>query len=300
MRHKKLPSKECHINDSFIYTCDFFYNNTELVHTFDKICQHMLELEPEILFRTNSEIIGVAKHGQFYRFYISLKNGEYFIKYKHQTSAELFIPEKLEVFLSNNILSKDFFDEKYKAREKRKAFYNSKTAEISEDIWQSVKSKASAALELSVSPYNHLMLTDKTYREIVEILTRACLDSNIMSERNGDILIHRVLKYRVNTLQNLAEKHGVSRQCIAQNEAKAWKRLSNSILYISNKKYKAAYIPYQSRIKSTLLDIPDEAFISVVIRIYKINPIIGEWIKQIITTSETRLKLEWLIKEYSK
>ena len=66
---------ELSVLDAGKYISAFFNNNQELINTFNAICVHMLDLDNDFIIRTNNEIIGISKHGEFYRFYI-LRNHE--------------------------------------------------------------------------------------------------------------------------------------------------------------------------------------------------------------------------------
>ena len=89
----------------------FFNNNQELIDTFNTICAHMLDLDGAFIIRTNGEIIGISKHGEFYRLYVSKKEDEYFIKYKNRKDSERLIPSNVETYFSYNKSCNEFFAE---------------------------------------------------------------------------------------------------------------------------------------------------------------------------------------------
>ena len=60
----------------------FFAGDTSLIETFIAACDDMVDLDNEILIRTNREIIGASKPREFYRFYVSNTDGKYFISIK--------------------------------------------------------------------------------------------------------------------------------------------------------------------------------------------------------------------------
>ena len=119
----------------------FFNNNQELIDTFNAICAHMLDLDGDFIIRTNGEIIGISKHGEFYRLYVSKKEGEYFIKYKNRKESEKFIPANVETYFSYNKSCNEFFAENkdslvVKERTKKESI----SRDVSEQEYSTVRS----------------------------------------------------------------------------------------------------------------------------------------------------------------
>ena len=77
----------------------FFEGDIESSELFIEVAVHMIDVVPGALLRYNASIIGVAKPGERYRFYVSKKDGVYSIKYKYEQEARLFAMEKKEEFL---------------------------------------------------------------------------------------------------------------------------------------------------------------------------------------------------------
>ena len=108
---KSKQNIELSILDAGEHISVFFNDNQDLIDTFNAICAHMLDLDSDFIIRTNGKIIGISKHGEFYRLYVSRKDGEYFIKYKNRKESEKFVPSNVETYFSYNKSCNEFFAE---------------------------------------------------------------------------------------------------------------------------------------------------------------------------------------------
>ena len=77
----------------------FFEGDVESSELFIEIAAHMIDAVPGSLIRYNASIVGVAKPGERYRFYVSKKDGVYSIKYKYEQEPRLFVMDKKEEFI---------------------------------------------------------------------------------------------------------------------------------------------------------------------------------------------------------
>ena len=102
----ELPLSEA---DNLILS--FFEGDVESSELFIEIAAHMIDDVPGSLIRYNASIVGVAKPGERYRFYVSKKDGVYSIKYKYEQEARLFVMDKKEEFLLCNTECNKYFDE---------------------------------------------------------------------------------------------------------------------------------------------------------------------------------------------
>ncbi len=285
---KVKQSVELSISDAGEHIFLFFDGNSELIDTFNAVCAHMLDLDGDVIVRTNTEIIGVSKQGEFYRFYVSKKDGEYFIKYKDRKECEPFLSSDKEQYFSHNVSCSSFFEEnrgrlvskeakketKSRARKERRD-----TAEHVLEEWSSVKEKAETALSLEAIPSAWIDVSKKVYDEMIELLTTACSDRKVMSERDGDIVISRILHRSSITLQMLGEKYSVTRERIRQREKAAWRKLTNGIYRYTQERF----IPYRESLKELLLNIPDEAFLVTIAQIYRYNAMLGMFLQRIVS-----------------
>ena len=281
----------------------FFNNNQELIDTFNTICAHMLDLDGAFIIRTNGEIIGISKHGEFYRLYVSKKEDEYFIKYKNRKESEKFIPSNIETYFSYNKSCNEFFVEN---KDSLVAKERTKKERISRDVseqeystvrstgetldeWIAIKTKAENALKYVPASSTDTELSDKIYKEIIERLTDAGSNREFMAERDGDIIVSRILNPSAITLQNLGEKYDVTRERIRQREKSTWRKLTTGIYRYKREKF----IPYREWLQRILLGIPDESFINTIAQIYSRNAAIGLWLQTVIvgTNDENNVSL---------
>ena len=285
----------------------FFNNNQELIDTFNAICAHMLDLDSDFIIRTNSEIIGVSKHGEFYRLYVSRKEGEYFIKYKNRKESEKFVPSNVETYFSYNKSCNEFFAEnkdslvvKERTRKERisrdvsdQEYSTVRSTGEALEEWLSIKTKAENGLKYVTALSTNTELFDKVYNEIIKLLTDACSNREFMAERDGDIIVSRILNPSAITLQNLGEKYDVTRERIRQREKSTWRKLTIGIYRYKREKF----IPYREWLKRILLNIPDEVFINTIAQIYRRNAAIGLWLQMVVSGANDESDVSLAIKK---
>ena len=103
--------------------------------------------------------------------------------------------------------------------------------------WLSIKTKAENSLKYVTAPSTDTELSDKVYSEIIELLTDACSNREFMAERDGDIIVSRILTPSAITLQNLGEKYDVTRERIRQREKSTWRKLTIGIYRYKREKF---------------------------------------------------------------
>ena len=290
---KSKQNIELSMLDAGEHIAAFFNNNQEFIDTFNTICAHMLDLDSDFIVRTNSEIIGISKHGEFYRLYLSKSNGEYYIKYKNRKESEKFTSANLEQYFTYNKACNDFFAEnkdslvaKERTRKERvsrdvsnQEYSTVRSAGETFEEWISIKTKAENGLKFVNTSTTDTELFEKVYGEIIELLTDACSNRDFMAERDGDIIISRILNPSAVTLRTLGEKYDVTRERIRQREKSTWRKLTIGIYRYKREKF----IPYREWLKRILLNIPDEAFINTIAQIYRRNAAIGLWLQMVVT-----------------
>lgn len=278
--------------DAEKYISAFFENNPELINAFVAIYEDMLNCDSDFIIRVDNAITGVGKRGETCRFYISKQGDEYFIKYNNRKEDEIFVPSNLELYFTYNRLCNDFFaasDVSLLGNKKTKSPRGScdaschcvaSTTRLSKDVlseWTCIRTKAENALKFT----NNSMCTEYSdifYDQIVELVVDACSNREFMTERDGDVIINRILNSPPKTLADLGKKYNVSRECIRQREKKSWRRLTFGIYRYKGEKY----ICYRERLKCILLSIPDETFINTISQISLRNTSIGLWLQKIV------------------
>ena len=114
-----------------------------------------------------------------------------------------------------------------------------------------------------------------------------------MAERDGDIIVSRILTPTAITLQNLGEKYDVTRERIRQREKSTWRKLTIGIYRYKREKF----IPYREWLKRILLEIPDEAFINTIAQIYRRNAAIGIWLQMVVSGANDENEVSLAIKK---
>lgn len=249
----------------------FFHNNQELIDTFNAICAHMLDWDSNLMIRTRGGIIGISKHGEYYRLYISLKKGEYWIKYKNRKESERFVPSDLKTYLAYNTSCNEFF-----AENKDSLVTKKRTRSLEE--WLPIQTKAENGLKFVDHLSPDTRYADTVYDEIVELLADACSDRELVKECDGEIIINRRLNSPSVTLQSLGERYHVTGERIRQREKRAWRKLTIGIYHCKYEKF----VPYKERLIRILLNIPDEVFINTIVQISRRNAIIGSWLQMVV------------------
>ena len=162
-----------------------------------------------------------------------------------------------------------------RSNKKRKRFSYAK------EIWDPIRDNMSVALTQDISSIVVFTETSRVvYNELIEILTSACLDPEILNARTGDVIINRVIRYQAETLQALGEKHGVTRERIRQICEKGWRRFSRIIARYDTV-YTARIVALFSRLSYT------EAVGAIAYISYK-NQLLGEWLTGIVARGDDR------------
>lgn len=291
MRERK-KSLELSMSEAGEQISLFFHGDQALIQVFKAICLHILELDGDLVFRTNGEVIGICKPGERYRFFVSIEADEYFIKYKDRAESEKLLPSRLETYLAYNASCIAFFakdpvppapkrraapDRAPRASSAARYACGRPTPAVAEE-WLPILAKAQNGLrsanDLSSAPKG----SDEVYHEIVALLTDACSDRSCMAERDGDIIANRILDPSAVPLRKLGEKYDISGERIRQRERNAWKRLTIGI-YLGSRE---SFLPYRERLRHILMDISDEVFISTIVQICRRNAAIGSWLQRIV------------------
>ena len=304
---RSMQYTEVSVGDAEKCISEFFHNNQELIDTFNAVCVHMSDFDKDLIVRTNGEIIGLSKHNELYRFYISKKDGEYFIKYKNRKEIERFFSSDVELYFGYNKSCIDFFEENKDSFIERKRRKDERTqraesrqkpsSRISEneiaEAWAPVKAKAENSVKFVTKSSSSTEYLDKAYHEITELFSDICSSPEFLTERDADIIKSRIVKSPTVTLQDLGVKYGVSRERIRQREQSAWSRLTVGIYRGRREKY----IPYRERLKCLLLSIPDEFFINTIVQIYHRNPSIGMWLQMVVSGADDKSDIALAIKK---
>ena len=264
--------------DSFEYIASFFGGDVELIDTFNKICEDMLSLDGGLAIRHNSSIIGMAKGKQYYRFYLSCKDGRFFIKYKHSMKKELFSPSDIQRYFLKNRESYEFFSRKeeqlVRSDTKSRALTNGKKKpiDLNED-WGTIRARAKQSLEKGYEQASYKVVYN-TYNSILTVLEQAA--ENYLPPSKAEILKKRLLTNSPETLRSLADDYYVSHERIRQWQNNSWRRLSTGIYMY------AGLVGCRESLKNILMDIPSEMLISTIKSITAINKPIGEWLYMIV------------------
>ncbi len=287
---------ELSFQDATEYIDAFFEGDTSLIETFVAVYRNMFELDNEILIRTNGEIIGTSKPGEFYRFYVSNVDGKYYIKYKDRSEKELFSPNAVPQYFSYNATCLKYFAEnkeslKIKPKEQSETKSKAKTADNPSNVrarkektstlmeWEPIRVKCYNATEAVEKQIVDTTFSETVYNDILKMLFNICDNKDIFDERNGNIVKIRILSDTPVTLHQLGEMYGVSRERIRQCELKAWRKVTNGIY----KYTKEQWVPYREYLKELLMYIPDEKFLSTIGYINKRNSTIGTWLQMIVS-----------------
>ena len=272
------------IDTPFVYSWDciasFFGGDVECIDAFNKVCENMLSLDSELVIRHNSSIIGMAKGHEYYRFYVSCYDGEYFIKYKHLKEKEIFSPLNVGKYFVRNIESCEFFSKmgeevlhRY-ARKKDSTFALSKEL-VSDDEWEMVRDRfkdSSSILDQKASDFE----VNKFYLEIVEIFNSAA--EEFLKPRERVVFVKRILDNAPLSLRDMGQGFNVSGERVRQIQNNAWRKLSNGI-YLNVK-----FNVYREKLINVLLSIPIEMFCSVIHQMVFRNKYIGEWLSAVVNS----------------
>ncbi|MBR2334913.1 MAG: hypothetical protein IKA62_01670 [Clostridia bacterium] len=266
---------------------NFFGGDVELIEAFYAICDHIIGLNPDLVVRCQREIIGVARIGEYYRFYVSLDEGKFYIKYKNIGVKEELIPSEIEKYKELNVACCEYFDENrdhlisrthYNRVERMRIKEKNNGYEVPrflspEDLekWKKIHEKGIKALECAT-----VYLDDEEfeciYGSFFNIILDAISDLAIVDQRDRDIILNRILYPHRLTLQELGDWYGVSRECIRRRERSAWQKMQRRIIS-SRRTWNPSY---RIRIADLLVDIRDEAVASTVERVFARNNALGQ------------------------
>ena len=272
---------------------DFFGHNTPLVETFVTLYIYMLKQNSGFLIRTNGEILGVARMEEHYRFYVSKKEGECFIKFKHRSEKEPFTATEAKRYMGECDECNRFFElgelnvppETVRESIETGKDIPAKGRKERIDGLIPLKKKAENCLRVEVNKNVQITARD-TYNELLRLFGDFCVNGGILNVRDGDILMSRIMRILPVTLQQLGERYGFTRERIRQRQMKTWKRVAVGVQYDSKKE---GFIRLREQLISILEGLPDEEYFSVMVLIRCRNEILGSWLQEVSIPFHVRL-----------
>ena len=302
--YRKTEYIEASFEEADVLVRAYFGADEAATEAFNAICRYMLNVDNGFIIRMNEDVIGLCRAGEYFRFYILKKNGAFFIKFKHYTDAVNFESADLERYLSDCDSVNEYFernipmlllkkrsrvvektqviteqgDIEFPARRKKKRF------KYSPDIWKHVCERLAQETKLAV--VHKSAFTEgarKNYTELIEILTSACGDAELLGEVAGDVLLHRIVRYRSLTLEELGNKYGVTREWIRQVEVKSKRRFTMLM-----SKYETEYT---LRAVELFLRIPEGEALETVAYVFYKNKALGELLLSWMSNGSVRTAL---------
>ena len=289
----------------------FFEGDIESSELFIEVAVHMIDVAPGALLRYNASIIGVAKPGERYRFYVSKKDGVYSIKYKYEQEARLFAMEKKEEFLLCNTACNKYFDEHpelaisekarhsesqthTKLKSRTAPIYNKDTVNKDEvkNQWSLVLALSETAIDAEKQDIETTIL-QSYYEDVVALLTNFA--KSVLPERESDIVLYRILSNDSLTLQTIGDKHGISRERVRQLETKKWRTITNGF----HRSSRAVFAPWRKELCDILLNINVSHYIQAMAYFLKENARVGEFLIQVSTPTYRPEAYQTAISQYS-
>ncbi len=112
---------------------DFFEGDEGSASAFHAVAEHMMGLEEGLLIRKNCEIIGVAKPGEYFRFYIIKEDESFWIKYKHQREKIRFTGDSFDPLFEMNVACQAYFDQNRTALISKQKVKTEKSASMKQE-----------------------------------------------------------------------------------------------------------------------------------------------------------------------
>jgi DNA primase catalytic core len=284
-------SFEYKLSDAEKVVIAFFDLELELAEKFMEAAAHMIELENDVLIRCNSSIIGVAKPGERYRFYVSNNGKEFLIKYKNETSAKSFQKALIEDLYECNNRCCKFFQETDQHIDAKDVVSESGEslgrhvialgesylvkAEVKAQ-WQPVMLHAEKAID-SVKQKTDKVFLQAIYNKVSEIFWHVAV--NALDSRDSKIIISRFLKENTVTLQALGDQINLSGERVRQLAEKRWKMICHGI----HRGADEVYSFYRQELCKLLVGIDESLFIQCVAYIAHMNPSVGEFLIRVTT-----------------
>jgi len=289
----------------------FFEGDVESSELFIEIAAHMIDAVPCSLIRYNASIVGVAKPGERYRFYVSKKDGVYSIKYKYEQEPRLFVMDKKEEFLLCNTECNKYFGEhpelmisekhrnvdqtpRTKEKSRTAPIYSKETVDKDEvkKQWSLVLALSDKAIDAEKQDVETTIL-QSYYEDVVALLTNFA--KSVLPERESDIVLYRILSNDSLTLQTIGDKHGISREHVRQLETKKWRTITNGFYRSS----RAVFAPWRKELCDILLNINVSHYIQAMAYFLKENARVGEFLIQVSTPTYRPEAYQTAISQYS-
>ena len=289
----------------------FFEGDVESSELFIEIAAHMIDAVPSSLIRYNASIVGVAKPGERYRFYVSKKDGVYSIKYKYEQEPRLFVMNKKEEFLLCNTECNKYFGEhpelmisekhrnvdqtpNTKEKSRTAPIYNKETVDKDEvkKQWSLVLALSDKAIDAEKQDVETTIL-QSYYEDVVALLTNFA--KSVLPERESDIVLYRILSNDSLTLQTIGDKHGISRERVRQLETKKWRTITNGF----HRSSRAVFAPWRKELCDMLLNINVSHYIQAMAYFLKENAHVGEFLIQVSTPTYRPEAYQSAISQYS-
>lgn len=284
-------SFECKLSDAEKVITTFFGGELELIEKFIEATAHMMSLDSGVFVRYNDSIIGVAKPGERYRFYVSNNGKEFLIKYKNEPHTRSFHTALLEDLYKYNDICYKFFQEtnqridtkdvttqSSEAFERHVETIGKKTLDKAEvkAQWQPVMHHAEKAID-AVKHEADKGFLEAVYNKVVEIFWHATV--NALDSRDSKIITSRFLNEDKDTLQTLGDQLDLSRERIRQLAEKRWKKICYGIQRGSDEVYSF----YRKELCRFLVGIDESSFIQCIAYIAYKNPNVGEFLIKVTT-----------------
>ena len=289
----------------------FFEGDVESSELFIEIAAHMIDAVPGSLIRYNASIVGVAKPGERYRFYVSKKDGVYSIKYKCEQEARLFVMDKKEEFLLCNTECNKYFDEhpelmisekhrnvdqtpRTKEKSRTAPIYSKETVDKDEvkKQWSLVIALSETAIDAEKQDVETTIL-QSYYEDIIALLTNFA--KSVLPERESDVVLYRILSNDSLTLQTIGDKHGISRERVRQLETKKWRTITNGF----HRSSRSVFAPWRKELCDILLNINVSHYIQAMAYFLKENARVGEFLIQVSTPTYRSEAYQTAISQYS-
>lgn len=304
-------NQEMSLSEADNLILSFFEGDVASSELFMETAAHMIDGAPGSLIRYNDSIIGVAKPGERYRFYVSKKDGVYSIKYKYEQEPRLFVMDKKEEFLLCNTECNKYFGEhpelmisekhrnvdqtpRTKEKSRTAPIYSKETVDKDEvkKQWSSVLALSDKAIDAEKQDVETTIL-QSYYEDIIALLTNFA--KSVLPERESDIVLYRILSRDSLTLQAIGDKHGISREFVRQLEIKKWQTITNGF----HRSSRAVFAPWRKELCDILLNINVSHYIQAMAYFLKENARVGEFLIQVSTPTYRPEAYQTAISQYN-
>ena len=311
-----MGRKSEHIETAFCNAYDlinsFFGDDEAAFSTFYALCEHMISIDSGFVIRSGEDIIGLCRSGEFYRFYVLKENGQNRIKFQHYTERIVFDTRAIDLYLADCDVVNAYFEKNISRwvlkselrKQEAEARFAATVADRNSvkrlkrhtpipripEIWDPVRKAVTAALDLHLD--RSIVYTErsgKVYGELVEILTAACRDPEMLRESAGAVILNRVVYCRRATLEELGARYGVTRERVRQVQNKQWQRLS--------RRFSKHDTVYTRRMVEVFQGLNGVELIGAIAYIARQNEFLGEWLVNLLAVGEQRFELAIAIQQ---